>query len=69
MIGAGVDFLMPVYWGVPGRYDGWSFAGLPPLVEAHSALEKEGKKPPAIGMFYDLDDPNTFVADVCHLVG
>jgi len=53
MINAGVDFLMPVYWGVPGRYDGWSFVGLPPLVEAHSALEKEGLKPPAIGMFYD----------------
>jgi hypothetical protein len=53
MIDAGVDFLMPVYWGVPGKYDGWSFVGLPPLVEAHTALEKEGLKPPAIGMFYD----------------
>jgi len=53
MVDAGVDFLMPVYWGVPGSYDGWSFVGLPPLVEAHTALEKEGLKPPAIGMFYD----------------
>jgi hypothetical protein len=53
MIDAGIDFLMPVYWGVPGKYDGWSFAGLPPLVEAHTALEKEGLEPPAIGMFYD----------------
>lgn len=53
MIDAGVDFLMPVFWGVPGRYDGWSFMGLPPLVEAHSALEKEGLGPPAIGLFYD----------------
>ena len=44
---------MPVFWGVPGKYDGWSFVGLPPLVEAHTALEKEGLKPPAIGMFYD----------------
>jgi len=50
---AGIDFLMLVYWGVPGRYDGWSFVGLPPLVEAHTALEKEGLKPPAIGLFYD----------------
>ena len=40
MIAAGIDFLMPVFWGVPGKYDGWSFAGLPPLVEAHSALQK-----------------------------
>ncbi len=53
MIDAGIDFLMPVYWGVPGKYDEWSFVGLPPLVEAHTALEKEGLKPPAIGMFYD----------------
>jgi hypothetical protein len=53
MIDGGIDFLMPVYWGVPGKYDGWSFVGLPPLVEAHTALEKEGLKPPAIGLFYD----------------
>jgi hypothetical protein len=42
---AGIDFIMPVYWGVPGDYDGWSFAGLPPLVEAHSELEKAGLQP------------------------
>ena len=53
MMDAGIDFLMPVFWGVPGKYDGWSFAGLPPLVEAHSMLQAEGKKPPAIGLFYD----------------
>ncbi len=53
MIEAGIDFLLPVFWGVPGKYDGWSFAGLPPLVEAHSALQRQGTKPPAIGMFYD----------------
>jgi hypothetical protein len=53
MIDAGIDFLMPVFWGVPGKYDGWSFAGLPPLVEAHNLLQAEGKKPPAIGLFYD----------------
>jgi len=53
MIAAGIDFLMPVFWGVPGKYGGWSFAGLPPLVEAHNALEKDGLQPPAIGLFYD----------------
>lgn len=52
-IDAGLDFLMPVYWGVPGDYEGWSFVGLPPLVEAHAGLEAEGLDPPAIGMFYD----------------
>jgi hypothetical protein len=65
MIDAGLDFLMPVYWGVPGEYDGWSFKGLPPLVEAHTALEKEGRKPPAIGMFFDTSilQWNTFNPD------
>jgi hypothetical protein len=53
MIDAGIDFLLPVYWGVPGKYDGWSFVGLPPLAKAHSQLQKEGRKPPAIGLFYD----------------
>ena len=53
MIDAGVDFLMPVFWGVPGRYRGWSFAGLGPLVQAHSQLQAEGAEPPAIGLFYD----------------
>jgi hypothetical protein len=53
MIAAGIDFLLPVFWGVPGKYDGWSFAGLPPLVEAHDLLQQEGKEPPKIGLFYD----------------
>ena len=53
MIEAGIDFLMPVFWGVPGKYDGWSFAGLPPLAKAHSALQKDGLRPPAIALFYD----------------
>jgi hypothetical protein len=53
MMDAGIDFVMPVYWGVPGDYEGWSFVGLPPLVEAHSELEKAGLRPPAIGLFYD----------------
>ena len=29
LVAAGVDFLIPVYWGVPGKYSGWSFVGLP----------------------------------------
>jgi hypothetical protein len=53
MIEAGIDFLLPVYWGVPGKYEGWSFVGLPPLVEAHNKLQEEGFEPPAIGLFYD----------------
>ncbi|UCG46511.1 MAG: DUF5010 domain-containing protein [Phycisphaerales bacterium] len=53
MVEGGVDFVMPVYWGVPGKYDGWSFVGLGPLVEAHSRLQKRGVEAPAIGLFYD----------------
>ncbi len=53
MIDAGIDCLMPVYWGVPGDYKAWSFAGLPPLVAAHTQLQNQNIEPPAIGMFYD----------------
>jgi hypothetical protein len=53
MLVAGLDFLLPVYWGYPGDYDGWSFVGLRTLVEACRRLEKAGRKPPRIGMFYD----------------
>jgi hypothetical protein len=60
---AQIDFIMPVFWGVPGRYKdntfSWSFAGLPPLVEAHDRMIREREQnpghpaPPKIGMFYD----------------
>lgn len=61
MIDAGIDVLLPVYWGEPSqRITGkpilqqpWSFAGLPPLIEAREALLAAGQKPPAIGLFYD----------------
>jgi len=57
MMDAGIDFLMCVYWGVPGQYEdgplSFSFKGIPPLVAAHDALLAEGAKPPAIGLFYD----------------
>ena len=68
IIDAGIDFLMPVYWGVPGDYEGWSFVGLPPLVEAHTALEEAGLHPPAIGMFYDTSilSWNEFNTDGSH---
>jgi hypothetical protein len=59
MAEAGLDFFMPVFWGVPGQYDGWSFAGLPPLVQAHDRMQAEHNEdstvplPPPIGLFYD----------------
>lgn len=61
MIAAGIDVLLPVYWGEPSqRIPGqpvanqpWSFSGLPPLVAARETLLAEGAQPPGIGMFYD----------------
>lgn len=61
MIEAGIDVLLPVYWGEPSqRLAGrpvseqpWSFSGLPPLVAARAELLAQGKSPPRIGMFYD----------------
>ncbi len=53
MIAAGIDVLLPVYWGTPLGDQPWSDEGLPKLVAARERLLGEGKKPPAIGMFYD----------------
>lgn len=49
---AGIDFILPVYWGVPG-YDSWSFQGLPKMVEAWEVLTAAGENPPRVGLFYD----------------
>ena len=58
MIAAGIDVVLPVFWGAPSEQDPkaelhWSYEGLPPLVQAREELLKEGKKPPRIGLFYD----------------
>ncbi len=58
MIAAGIDVVMPVYWGAPSEREPraglhWSYEGLGPLVEAADQLIREGKQPPRIGLFYD----------------
>ncbi|MGC8640199.1 MAG: DUF5010 domain-containing protein [Isosphaeraceae bacterium] len=58
MIDAGIDVVLPVYWGAPSEHRAgasmhWSFAGLPPLARAAEELIRQGKTPPAIGLFYD----------------
>ena len=59
MIEAGIDILLPVYWGAPSERNPtssqhyWSYAGLGPLVSARDALAQAGKQPPRIGLFYD----------------
>jgi hypothetical protein len=47
---AGIDVVLPVYWGTTEE---WSTAGLPVLAEAKQQLEAEGQGAPDIGLFYD----------------
>jgi len=61
MLDAGIDVALPVYWGEPSQRipnrpveaQPWSYAGLPPLVQAREDLLAAGRAPPSIGMFYD----------------
>jgi hypothetical protein len=53
MIAAGIDVVLPVYWGEPCSASSWSNQGLPKLIAAREQLLAQGKTPPAIGMFYD----------------
>ncbi len=53
MIAAGIDVALPVYWGIPLPGTNWNHTGLDKLVAARRQLIEAGKKPPAIGMFYD----------------
>jgi hypothetical protein len=61
MVAAGIDVVLPVYWGEPSqRIPGapvsaqpWSYSGIPPLVQAREGLLAEGIEPPLIGLFYD----------------
>ena len=58
MMAAGIEVVLPVFWGAPSEQATnaglhWSYAGLPPLVQAREELLKEGKRPPLIGLFYD----------------
>jgi hypothetical protein len=57
MRAAGIDVCLPVYWGAREHYDkpdvAFSTRGLPALVAAADALERAGRRPPRIGMFYD----------------
>jgi hypothetical protein len=61
MLAAGIDFVLPVYWGEPGhpgRTTGmtcpfyWSTDGIAPMVEALDILAERGT-PLKVGLFYD----------------
>jgi hypothetical protein len=58
MEAAGIDVVLPVFWGAPSEQDPkahlhWSYEGLPPLVQAREDLLRAGRKPPRLGLFYD----------------
>lgn len=58
MMAAGIDVVLPVFWGAPSEQNAkahlhWSYEGIPPLVAAREELQKAGKQPPRIGLFYD----------------
>jgi len=59
MMEAGIDVVLPVFWGCPanrakpGAGESWTYAGLPPLAAAQEELIAQGRRPPRIGMFYD----------------
>lgn len=70
---AGIDFILPVYWGNPadrqpdkGLY--WSFEGLEALVKAQESMLAARRRPPKIGMFYDTStlqwNANSYHADL-----
>ena len=61
---AGIDFILPVYWGEPGYYEAWSFEGLRHLVAAQEKMLAEHKRPPRIGLFYDT---STLLYNTSHL--
>ena len=58
MATAGIDIVLPVFWGAPSEHDPqagfhWSYAGLKALVQAREAMLAAGQQPPRIGLFYD----------------
>jgi hypothetical protein len=62
MLAAGLDFVLPVYWGEPGHPGRttaetsphyWSTEGIPAMVQALEDNEQRGAPPLQIGMFYD----------------
>jgi hypothetical protein len=53
MTWAGIDVVLPVYWGFENPADAWSYEGLDVIAKAWFELKEEGINPPNIGMFFD----------------
>lgn len=54
MIYAGIDVILPVYWGNPGS-EWWARPGIVNLAKALDDVRDSGKTPPAVAMFYDTN--------------
>jgi hypothetical protein len=62
MLDAGIDFVLPDYWGEPGQYNRrvapapernlFATQGIPPMVEALQRLEQAGRSM-KVGLFFD----------------
>ncbi|HEX2035740.1 MAG TPA: hypothetical protein VHS99_16305, partial [Chloroflexota bacterium] len=50
---AGIDVVLPVYWGFEKPEDEWSWKGLDVMAQAHRALRAEGRAAPQVGLFLD----------------
>ncbi|MEW6747484.1 MAG: DUF5010 domain-containing protein [Planctomycetota bacterium] len=57
MRAAGIDFFLPVFWGIPDKREkpdvAFSYRGLPPLAEALDRVAADGLPYPKVGLFYD----------------
>ena len=67
MIYAGIDVILPVYWGNRST-DWWSRPGVTNLGKALEEVRLLGNPPPAVAMFYDtnalLNEPINLLTDI-----
>ncbi len=59
MAAAGIDVVLPVYWGDPGNAAKWSVPGLNLMAQVEQAMGEAGQTAPRIGMFFDTSTPLT----------
>ncbi len=53
IVSAGIDVVLPIYWGDKGCRSAWSAKGLDCMVSALRELDSEGKPYPQVAMFFD----------------
>jgi hypothetical protein len=53
MAAAGIDVVLPIYWGDPGNSARWGVPGLRFMAQVEQAMAQAGQTAPKIGMFVD----------------